>query len=665
MATPRRLAAKCRALALSEPDRREETIGPPRHVGFDAQGNPTRAAESFASKHAVRVSDLRVVATTKGEYVALTRMLRGVPTERLLAEILPGLIGRIDFPRSMVWGRQSDFRFIRPIRWLVALFGGRRIRFSIGHVAAGAVTFGHRFLDPSAIKVRTSDDYLHRLRTSFVLVDPSERQARLEKRLQVLLEGRGLRLRPDSALLEEIVYLAEFPTPLVGEFDREFLALPEEILITVMRDHQKYFAVTDLRGHLAPHFVAVINLDRDRGRIIKNHERVLRARFEDARFFWQSDLRTPLAARLEILDRITFESRLGTYGQKVHRLRGLARWIGETLKAAGHPAISLEAIDRAALLAKCDLTTEMVREFPELQGQVGGLYARDQGEPEEVARAVYDQYLPVSPDDACPRNVTGVILSLADKIDTVVGLFAAGLEPTGSSDPFALRRQAQASLRILLERRLHLALPEVCAVALRQHETRHELHPSWEDVLGSVLRFMQERARYLFRDIRGFAYDEVNAVFKAGAQDVVDVAARLEAVRDIRPTEDFEPLAAAFKRIRNILEKAGPTESWQLPEIHRDWLAEPAEKELFREFVKLRERVAPLKQARRYRQALELIATLRPAVDRFFDKVLVMAPDANLQKNRLTLLAALLREFSTIADFSEIVPAVKEPARTT
>ncbi|HEY4682587.1 MAG TPA: glycine--tRNA ligase subunit beta [Candidatus Acidoferrales bacterium] len=663
-ATPRRLAARCRHLALREPDRREELIGPPRHLAFDARGKPTRAAESFSAKHGFPVANLQVVETPKGEYIAAVRLAPGQPAARVLAEILPALIARIDFPRSMVWAEQSGPRFIRPVRWLLALLDGRPLLFSFGNVPAGAVTFGHRFLASSPIQVKSSDEFLTRLRRSFVLIDPGERQARIEERLQGLLEARGLRLRPDAALLEEILYLNEFPTPILGNFDPKFLALPEEILITVMRDHQKYFAVTDRRGRLAPHFVAVINLDRDRGRIAKNHERVLRARFDDAGFFWQSDQRPTLAARVAILDHMTFESRLGSYGDKMHRMRGLARWMGHTLLAAGHPSVSLEAIDRAALLAKCDLTTQMVGEFPELQGQVGGLYARAQGESEEVALAIDDHYLPASPDDPCPRTLTGAIVSLADKMDTVVGLFGAGLEPTGSSDPFALRRQAQASLRVLLDKRLHLALPELSAFALSQLEAQGSLPRPQEEALVAVLKFFEERARYIFRDVRGFAYDEVNAVLRAGLADVVDADARLEALRDIRPTEDFEPLAVAFKRIRNILDKAESAENWQLPEINREWLSETAERELYTAFLRLRDRVVPLKQSRRYRQALELIASLRPAVDRFFDTVLVMSPDANLQKNRLTLLAALLREFSTIADFSEIVPATKEPAAT-
>ncbi len=663
-ATPRRLVAGCRQLALREPDRREEIIGPPQHVAFDAQGKPTRAAESFAAKHSLPVANLQLVETSKGKYIAAVRLFPGEPAARVLAAILPGLIARIDFPRSMVWAGQSGPRFIRPVRWLVAILDGKPLRFSFGDVRAGAVTFGHRLLAPSPIQVKSSDEYLTQLRRNFVLVDPGERQARLEERVQALLEARGFRLRLDAALLEEILFLNELPTPILGDFDPKFLSLPEEILITVMRDHQKYFAVTDRRGRLAPHFVAVINLDRDRGRITKNHERVLRARFADARFFWQSDQRSSLAARVDILDRMTFESRLGSYGDKMHRMRGLARWFGEALLAAGHPSISLEAIDRAAVLAKCDLTTEMVREFPELQGQVGGLYARAQGESEEVALAIYEHYLPASPDDPCPRTLTGAMVSLADKMDTLAGLFGAGLEPTGSSDPFALRRQAQACLRVLLDKRLHVALPELCAFALRQHKAQGSPHCPQEEALAAVLKFMEERARYIFREVRGFAYDEVSAVLRAGVADVVDADARLEAVRDIRPTENFEPLAVAFKRIRNIVEKAGPAENWQLQEINREWLTETAERDLYTAFLRLRDRVVPLKQSRRYRQALELIASLRPPVDRFFDKVLVMSPDVNLQKNRLTLLAALLREFSTIADFSEIVPATKEASRT-
>jgi glycyl-tRNA synthetase beta chain len=459
-----------------------------------------------------------------------------------------------------------------------------------------------------------------------------------------------------------VTYLNEYPTAIMGGFDPSYLELPEEILITVMRDHQKYFALERKDGKLAPNFLAVINLDKDMGGLIRaGHERVLRARFADARFFWETDQKCRLADYLPKLAVVTYQEKLGSYGDKVERIREVARWLSEQWFASGISHASVGAADRAAELSKCDLVTEMVREFTELQGIVGGLYAKSQGEPEEVASAVYDHYLPSGLEDSIPRNIVGQAVALADKFDSLVGCFAVGLVPSGSSDPFALRRAAIGIVKILVETKLPVSLSMTIARSARTlaHGPRKiSVSPGVEK---QVLDFLLDRARFVLRERGSLAYDEINAALAAGADDLVNAILRMEAIRAIRKTKNFEPLAVSFKRIRKILEKAGPEAGWKLSSVRSDLFTEDAERELHAGAASAMKQVEQQKRAGRYREALQEIAKLRPAVDRFFDGVMVMAEDEQIRKNRLTLLSGLLSEFSTIADFSEIITA--EPGK--
>jgi glycyl-tRNA synthetase beta chain len=425
-----------------------------------------------------------------------------------------------------------------------------------------------------------------------------------------------------------------------------------------MRDHQKYFALERKDGTLAPNFLAVINLDKDKaGHIRAGHERVLRARFADARFFWETDQKCRLADYLPKLGAVTYQEKLGSYGEKVERVRELARWFSEQWFASGIAHASVGAADRAAELSKCDLVTEMVREFTELQGIVGGLYAKSQGEPEEVAWAVYDQYKPAGLEDSIPRNIVGQAVALADRFDSLVGCFAVGLVPSGSSDPFALRRAAIGIVKILIETKLPLSLSMAISRAARAlgSGTRKVSVPL--AVEKQVLEFLLDRARFVLKEHGGLAYDEINAALAAGGDDLFDAIRRMEAIRAIRKTKNFEPLAVSFKRIRKILEKAGPATVWKLAAVRSDLLSEQAERDLHERSAAAMREMEQHKRAGRYREALQEIAKLRPAVDAFFDEVMVMAEEEQVRKNRLTLLSGLLSEFSTIADFSEIVTA--------
>ena len=604
-ATPRRLVLRAEGLPARQADSEERILGP-------AKSAPPKAVAGFARKHGVAPETLTVESTPKGEYYTFVRTLAGRATRDILAEALGGIILQISFPKTMYWTGKGGPRFIRPIRWIVALLGEEIVPFELAGVRSGAVTSGHRRLGAREIAVTTAD-YEQRLRENYVILSAEERRHKIHQELA------GVRVKPDPALVETLVYLTEHPTPIVGSFGAEFLALPEEVLVTVMRHHQKYFSVEDDHGKLAPQFVAVMNIPSDpEGFVRRGNERVLRARFNDARFFWETDQKKSLAARVADLAHVTFQAKLGTYLEKTERVKALVGTLGGDAHAV-----------RAAELLKCDLTTDLVKEFTELQGVVGGLYARAQGEPEPVWQAIYDHYKPESMEDAIPRNRTGQIVALADKLDTLRGCFGVGLIPTGSRDPFALRRAAQGVVKILVEGKIDLDLAP--------------LVNDGTDGARALAEFLQDRIRYYCKDVRGFQYDEVNAAMAAGWSNVVDLEARLVRIQSLRSSPDFEPLAASFKRIRNILDQqkfAGV----HAAAIDQKLLQDGPERDLYDEY----RRIAG--------QPIEsVVSQLRPKVDLFFDKVLVNAPEDDVRRNRLMLLGTLLQEFSNIADFSEIV----------
>jgi len=651
---PRRLTAWVQGLPAKQSDVETEVTGPPKSVAFDSVGAPTRAAQSFAEKQHVHVNALYLIQTPKGEYLAAKQIKLGKTAEQILSAILPRAVHDLTWPRSMTWTGLDGPRFIRPIRWIVAVLDGKPLKFSIAGLPAGDTTRGHRFTGANSIRVRNFADYEKKLHSNGAIIRPSRRREKIETELNAHAKRDSFRVHEDADLRRLVAYLNEFPTVIQGDFDPAFLALPDEILITVMRDHQKYFAVEKKNGELAPHFLAVINIAKDsKGLVRAGHERVLRARFADAQFFWQSDQKCRLADYLPKLERVTYESRLGSYRDKVERVRAIARWLTEQWFNLGMLQAHVAEADRAAELAKCDLATEMVREFTELQGIVGGLYARAQGEPDEVADAVYDHYRPVGLEDPIPRNLTGCAVSLADKLDSVVGCFAVGVVPTGSSDPYALRRAALGIVKIIIEKKLPVSLSlaiGAAAKALLTHKPKRGVTPEQET---QVLEFILDRAKFVLREREGFGYDEVSAVFHAGADDLLDARKRLVALKAIRKSKNFEPLAVSFKRIRKILEKANVT-TREARHVNPELFENKAERQLYSTAREAGSKVQSLKREGKYQEALEVIAGLRSAVDEFFDGVMVMAENEAVRNNRLTLLAELLREFTTVADFSEI-----------
>jgi len=663
--TPRRLAVVASGVSFAQPDMQEQVTGPSLKVAYK-DGAPTPAAAAFARKVNVAVDALEKISTPKGEYLAATVQKKGRPASDILAESLPKEIAGIYWAKSMYWRGKSAERFVRPVRWLVTLLDSELVPLEFAGIRAGHTTEGHRILAPGALQIGQPSNYAAALARGSVVVSATDREQRIRKALDAATRTiPGARWREDKSLLDTVVNLTECPSVVLGNFDPEFLSLADEVLVTVMRDHQKYFALEDASGKLLPHFLAVLNTSGDPDGLIRHgNERVLRARFNDARFFWQTDQKVPLRQRVDMLRAVTFQKDLGSYFDKTMRVQKLGSLISEAIRSAGG-SIRPGIVFKAALLCKTDLTTELVKEFTELQGIVGGLYAKVQeldpmlprATAEAIGDAIYDQYKPQSMDDDVPRTAEGAVLAIADKADSIAGMFALGLQPTGSKDPFALRRAANGIVKIIAEHRLPLPIAKLFSDARAEYvgseaEARFSKDISFDDAIAN---FMRERLEFYLRDARGFAYDVVNAVLAADSNDVVDAIARAEAVSGVRGSEDFASISVAFKRIKNILRQASETKKSIAAELDSAVLTEDSEKELAAAIPAIAGKVRDLREQKNYGQALVEISRLRKPVDLFFDKVMVMVDDERVRANRLALLRNLLNEFSTIADFSEIV----------
>ncbi len=647
--TPRRLAVLVREVAAKQTDAEEVLTGPAWAVAFKA-GAPTPAAHAFAKKACVAVDQLQPITTAKGEYVSARVLRPGRNAATLLAELLPQEIGALSWPKPMYWRAGKPERFVRPVQWLVALLDQEVVPLSFAGVAAGRETHGHRVLHGvEAVAVASPGAYVETLRSVHVMADVEARRHRIRKELdRVTRTVSSARWREDEALVDTVTHLTEWPSVVLGSFAPEYLALPEEVLVTVMRDHQKYFAVEDKQGKLLPHFLTVLNTVTDeRGEAIIRHgnERVLRARFSDARFFWDFDQKIPLAERVAMLEKVTFQKDLGSYRVKTERTRAIAAKLAEVAQRNG-TMVDAAVLDRAAELAKTDLTTELVKEFTELQGIVGGLYARAQ-ELDKAAQAMYWQYLPASITDPTPPTIEGQILGLADRIGTIVDLFDKGLAPSGSRDPYALRRAANGVIKILAASQLPLSLQQTI------DSTRSDpsaVSPS----TVSVRAFLLERLGYYLREVCAAPTDVVNAVLATEIETIPDAQARAEALAQVRGSEDFAAIASAWKRTKNILRQAGEKHIAIAPVVESARLVEPAEQALWNAMQELLPAVARFRMERNYAGALAEVATLRPHVDRFFEETMVLVEDENLRANRLALLQAIVQELGRIADFSEL-----------
>lgn len=653
--TPRRLAVVVEGVSAAQADRVEQMTGPAWAIAFK-DGTPGPAAHAFAKKAGVAVEALERITTPKGDYVGALVKHVGLSAAEVLAAELPKQIAAIFWAKNMYWRADKPERYVRPVKWLLALLDHAILPVEFAGVHAANLTYGHRVLHGrAAVTVNHPREYADALRAAHVLADVAVRRQCIRKALDHATRTvTDARWREDEPLVETVTHLTEWPSVVLGSFEPGYLSLPEEVLVTVMRDHQKYFAVEDKSGKLAPYFLAVLNTEADEAGldvIRHGNKRVLRARFNDARFFWDFDQKIPLDDRVELLKSVTFQKDLGDYYVKCERTAAIAGRLSEIANNRG-VQVDTASLMMAARLAKTDLTSELVKEFTELQGIVGGLYARAQGCSEGVAQAIYWQYQPASSTDPIPRTVEGQLLGLADRIGTVVDMFVQGFAPTGSKDPYALRRSANAIVMILAQSDLRLQLDEVIHAAVTDAKAGEQ-----EDRLQTITSFFAERVSFYLRDVSRMPYDVVAAVLASRAGgSVADQEARARALSLVRDSEDFLAISTAFKRSKNILRQAAEKgmaadQTTVLPEV----LVDPFERSLWHAAQQIGPQVEQLRQQRDYPHALAQIATLRPHVDLFFEKVMVMVDDPAVRSNRLALLAIIVGEFSRIADFSEIV----------
>ena len=641
MGTPRRLALRLRGLASRQPDLDETIMGPPWSAAFDQEGAPKNAAKGFAKKHGASVDDLQKTATDKGDYVSVRVQRKGKQTAPVLAGLLPELCQRITFPKSMRWGA-GNIAFGRPIHWIVSLLGPDVIEFEFADLVSGRITRGHRFLAPETFPLDDASSYEKALEGAHVLVDLENRKARMMDGLLDAAKSLGGVLVPDAFLADECVSLVEEPFTVPGSFDESFLALPDAVVVAVMRDHQRYFAVRQSEdGALLPAYLNVVNTARDPGTIATGNDRVLRARLADARFFVEEDEKAPLASRLQKLDSVVFQSKLGTMGAKVRRLQANARAIAQRARA------NVEASDQAAELCKADLETLIVYEFPELQGEMGRWYALREGIDPTVADAIRDHYRPQGADDVVPGDPVSAVVAVADRIDTLVGCFGIGLVPSGSADPFALRRAALGIIRIALEGPIDVDLQSVIDQAYAAYGGEASLLPL-DELRSSLAEFFRGRIRAMLRPEYGAGV--VDACLGAwDGTSLRDLLTRIEAVAELEAAPEFEALAVAFKRAFNITKESdrGPVDA--------GLLEAGAETAIAERFGTVPGEIEQATRERRYADALKLVAKeLGAPIDRFFDEVYVMVDDARIRENRLRLLGEIADTVNGIAHFHQL-----------
>ncbi|MDI6907864.1 MAG: glycine--tRNA ligase subunit beta [Thermoanaerobacterales bacterium] len=644
--TPRRLVLYVQDLAEAQASLVREVKGPPAKAAFDIDGKPTKAALGFARNQGVAVEELVIRPVGQVDYVYAVREENGRPAVKILPEIAPRLITGLSFPKPMRWGNE-DLKFARPIRWMVCLFGSEAVPFTVAGVTAGRLTLGHRFLNPGPHRLERAADYFGTMREAYVLVDPDERRQVVWEQVVEAAAAVDGRVAEDESLLEEVANLLEYPTAFPGSFPESYLRLPDPVLVTPMREHQRYFPVYGADGTLTNRFVGVHNGTPEHIDVIRaGNEKVLRARLADAAFFFEEDLQTPLAAKVDGLKKIVFQEDLGTVHEKVERLEALAGYLAEVFDLA--PAEREHAL-RAARLCKADLVTSMVYEFPELQGVMGREYALRSGEDPAVAEAVHEHYLPRSAGDDLPATLPGLVLALAERADNLVGAFGLGIQPSGSQDPYALRRQALGICHLLLERERKLDLDGFFRKAHALYGPRLKLDAG--RVVEDLKEFLKQRLRVLFGE-RGLAHDVIDAVLAVPFHDILDAWRRAQALALFRDDPAFQDAYTALTRAGNLARQAREGTG-----ISPRLFADPAEGELFAAYRKVREVMEPLLARGSYLEALRAAAALRPPVDRFFDAVLVMAEDPAVRENRLALLAAVAALGQRVADLGRLVVA--------
>ncbi len=639
--TPRRLVLIGKGVSERQTDLVKEITGPPKSVAYDGEGRPTKAALGFAQKQDVSIEEVQCVETPKGEYLYVKRLIPGRPTADILTESLPGLIADIPWPKSMRWGAVG-FPFVRPIHWVVCLLNGEVVLFEVAGVKSGDTTRGHRFMSPGPIQISGIQEYLKEMERAFVVIDPEERERVVHEVVQTAAEKVGGTPADDPDLVGIVANLVETPSAVCGSFDRSFLDLPDVVLITAMREHQKYFAVYDREGRLMPNFVAVNNtVTRDASVVQRGHERVLRARLSDAAFFLKEDRKTPLLQRLEGLRQVVYQADLGTSYAKVQRFTRLAGHIAGRILPG-----EIDNVNLVASLCKCDLITQMVGEFPSLQGVMGKEYAQLEGYPDAVSRGIYEHYLPLRAGGELPTSGIGAVVGIADRMDTIAGCFAVGLEPSGSADPFALRRHALAIIRIIEEMGWDLSLNELTeeALSLLNKEVRFDK----DQVFSKVISFVRERYKHMMLGA-DYSGDLVDAVISADFDRIQRLRPRIDQLKGFAAeSEEFPQLCLTFKRVSNILKKEETTFKPD-PTLFR----EECETALWETFQSLKDEIYHSLEQEAYLDALRLMATIRKPVDNFFDGVEVLTKDDQiLRENRVGVLQQIAGLMLLFADFS-------------
>lgn len=637
--TPRRLVLYAPELDERQADVSKEVVGPPKKIAYDADGKPTKAALVFAEKNNVSVDSLGTKSTDKGEYVLARIDEKGGDTAAWLSQAVPGFILSIPFPKSMRW-MDKDIRFARPIHWILAIYGGAVVPFELGGIKSGNLSRGHRFMSPGQFLIKDFKSYQLQAEPNFVVIDPEVRRQRIVKQVEELAKAKNGAVLEDTGLVDEVMNLVEYPVAVMGSFNKDFLRVPKEVLVTAMREHQRYFSVVDNAGNLLPYFITISNTRaEDMGVVQAGNERVLTARLSDAAYFFDHDVKTRLADRVEGLKKVTYQEKLGSVHDKTVRVQKLAGHLAGILKADGRTA------ERAAYLSKADLLTGIVGEFPKLQGVMGGKYAVLDGEDPRVAAAIVEHYLPRFAGDALPKSLEGMCVGIADRIDTITGCFSVGLIPSGSEDPYGLRRQSVAILTMLFDRGLHLSLASLATEACKGHGLKKADQSRIEN---DTLDFLRQRLAGMLTT-EGLRSDVVDAALSGAFDDPFVAREKVRALDAWRTSDDYRPLVTALKRAGNILPRdfSGP--------VKKGLLKEDAEKELFAAYSDIKDRVKDKTGSLDFRGALADIASLRRPVDAFFDKVMVMDKDAEVKNNRLALLAGITGLFSGIADFSRLV----------
>lgn len=639
LGSPRRLTMIAHGVPPMQEDRIKEIFGPSKKAAFDAEGSPTKAATGFANSQGISVEKLIVKNKDKGEYVVAVIEEKGIHVRELLPDILKKIVLSVHLPKSMRWGG-NDMRFVRPIRWLLSLFDNETISFEIEGIKSSNMTRGHRFLSPAAFQIKDIPAYAKLLANNHVIVDPQERKRIITEKAERLSSSINGKIVKDEELIETVSNLVEYPAPVLGSFSEEYLKLPKELLITVMREHQKYFAIEDIKGALTNYFIIISNTAEENSETVKiGAERVIRARFEDAKFYFEEDCRKKLEDRINSLKNVVYQEKLGTLYEKALRVKNLASYLASRINAS-----LTQKVERAALLSKTDLLTGVVREFPELQGIIGKYYASNDREDMAVADALREQYLPSYQGDRLPETETGAILSLADKLDNITSFFSVGLTPTGSEDPFALRRQTLAVIAILLNKGYNLSLKDIVAASLKNLKDTKQSGEIAETALG----FFEQRLEPLFL-AEGCGPDIIQSILSLSAEiPLKEIWGRLQALKDFKEKEGCNDFLTAIKRVKNI------TPATALPSLKVKLLHEEPEKKLYEEFSKLKTEIGSLMSGCKYSEALRILSELTGPINHFFDNVLVMDKQEEIKLNRLALLKDIWTLASSIADFSKL-----------